>query len=676
MDALTTLVILLSYVVSILRICSAVDSITVNQMIQDGETITSAGGSFELGFFSRPANSNKRYLGIWYKKVATGTVAWVANRELPLNDTSGVLKVTDQGKLVLLNGANTIIWSSNSSRSAQNPNAQLLESGNLVMKNGNDSDPENFLWQSFDHPSSTLLPGMKLGRNIITGLDRRLSSWKSTDDPSRGNFTYRLDPNGFPQLIVMQGSDVTFRSGPWNGLRFSGFPEMRPNPVFKYDFVFNEKEMYFTFDLVNSSVITRLELNPNGDLQRLVWIDRTQGWTVYATAQKDDCDIYALCGGYATCNINDSPRCDCMKGFVPKFPDEWNRMDWSGGCDRNIALNCQNGDGFLKYSGIKLPDTRNSEFNRSMNLKECESLCLRTCSCTAYSNLDISRGGSGCLLWFDNLTDIRDFTEDGQEFYVRMAASEVDAFASSSKRKKQRWVISISASIVALILLSLLLGLYILKKKKKKKKKLKRKGTMLYNLEGSQTNERQEDLDLPLFDLTTICNATNNFSIDNKLGQEGFGSVYKGTLQDGKEIAVKRLSKNSRQGLHEFKNEVVYISRLQHRNLVKLLGCYIHGEEKMLAYEYMFNKSLDFFIFDQMRSMTLDWPKRFVIINGIARGLLYLHQDSRLRIIHRDLKANNILLDSVMNPKISDFGIARSFGSDETKASTNRVVGT
>ena len=425
MDALTTLVILLSYVVSILRICSAVDFITVNQMIQDGETITSAGGSFELGFFSRPANSNKRYLGIWYKKVATGTVAWVANRELPLNDTSGVLKVTDQGKLVLLNGANTIIWSSNSSRSAQNPNAQLLKSGNLVMKNGNDSDPANFLWQSFDHPSSTLLPGMKLGRNIITGLDRRLSSWKSTDDPSRGNFTYRLDPNGFPQLIVMQGSDVTFRSGPWNGLRFSGFPEMRPNPVFKYDFVFNEKEMYFTFDLVNSSVITRLELNPNGDLQRLVWIDRTQGWTVYATAQKDDCDIYALCGGYATCNINDSPRCECMKGFVPKFPDEWNRMDWSGGCDRNIALNCQNGDGFLKYSGIKLPDTRNSEFNRSMNLKECESLCLRTCSCTAYSNLDISRGGSGCLLWFDNLTDIRDFTDDGQEFYVRMAASEV-----------------------------------------------------------------------------------------------------------------------------------------------------------------------------------------------------------------------------------------------------------
>ncbi|RVW12950.1 G-type lectin S-receptor-like serine/threonine-protein kinase [Vitis vinifera] len=342
MDALTTLVILLSYVVSILRICSAVDTITVNQMIQDGETITSAGGSFELGFFSRPANSNKRYLGIWYKKVATGTVAWVANRELPLNDTSGVLKVTDQGKLVLLNGANTIIWSSNSSRSAQNPNAQLLKSGNLVMK-----------------------MEMTVTRQTFSGKALIIQAVL------------------FYQLIVMQGSDVTFRSGPWNGLRFSGFPEMRPNPVFKYDFVFNEKEMYFTFDLVNSSVITRLELNPNGDLQRLVWIDRTQGWTVYATAQKDDCDIYALCGGYATCNINDSPRCECMKGFVPKFPDEWNRMDWSGGCDRNIALNCQNGDGFL------------------------------------------NRGGSGCLLWFDNLTDIRDFTDDGQEFYVRMAASEL-----------------------------------------------------------------------------------------------------------------------------------------------------------------------------------------------------------------------------------------------------------
>ena len=200
-------------------------TITLNQQIRDGETIISAHGRFELGFFS-PGISKNRYLGIRYKKVAAGTVAWVANRQLPITDSSGVLKITDQGNLILLNGTNFTIWSSNSSRSAHNPNAQILESGNLVIRNGNDSDPENFLWQSFDHPGSTLLPGMKIGKNRITSLDLYLASWKSTDDPSRGNFTYLLDPSGFPQPVLMQGSDVIFRSGPWNGLRFSGSPEM------------------------------------------------------------------------------------------------------------------------------------------------------------------------------------------------------------------------------------------------------------------------------------------------------------------------------------------------------------------------------------------------------------------------------------------------------------------
>ena len=189
MNALRTVVFVFSYVFSLLRIAIAVDTITVNQHIRDDETITSAGGSFELGFFS-PGNSKNRYLGIWYKKVATGTVVWVANRESPLTDSSGVLKVTQQGILVLVNGTNGILWNSNSSRFAQDPNAQLLESGNLVMRRGNDSDSENFLWQSFDYPCNTFLPDMKFGRNRATGLDRYLSSWKSVDDPSKGNFTY------------------------------------------------------------------------------------------------------------------------------------------------------------------------------------------------------------------------------------------------------------------------------------------------------------------------------------------------------------------------------------------------------------------------------------------------------------------------------------------------------
>ncbi|MBA0660903.1 hypothetical protein Goklo_012846 [Gossypium klotzschianum] len=183
-------------------------------------------------------------------------------------------------------------------------------------------------------------------------------------------------------------------------------------------------------------------------------------------------------------------------------------------------------------------------------------------------------------------------------------------------------------------------------------------------------------MEMQIFDFPTIANATNNFSSNNKLGQGGFGNVYKGMLKEGTEIAVKRLSKDSGQGFDEFKNEVTLIVKLQHRNLVKLFGCCIKGDERMLIYEYLPNKSLDNFIFDKTRNKLLDWERRFHIIDGIARGLLYLHHDSRLRIIHRDLKASNILLDNDMNPKISDFGLARMFGGDQIEDKTRRVVGT
>ncbi|XP_038678979.1 putative receptor-like protein kinase At4g00960 [Tripterygium wilfordii] len=178
------------------------------------------------------------------------------------------------------------------------------------------------------------------------------------------------------------------------------------------------------------------------------------------------------------------------------------------------------------------------------------------------------------------------------------------------------------------------------------------------------------------FDLAMIRNATDNFSEANKLGQGGFGAVYKGTLPDGQYVAVKRLSRHSSQGEVEFKNEVLLMTKLQHRNLVRLLGFCLAGIERLLIYEFVPNLSLDHFLFDPTKRALLNWQNRYRIIGGIARGLLYLHEDSRLRIIHRDLKAGNIMLDEEMSPKISDFGMAKLFEGDQTQDDTSRVVGT
>ncbi|KAK2354483.1 receptor serine/threonine-protein kinase SD1-7 [Trifolium repens] len=194
--------------------------------------------------------------------------------------------------------------------------------------------------------------------------------------------------------------------------------------------------------------------------------------------------------------------------------------------------------------------------------------------------------------------------------------------------------------------------------------------------EDKDTKLKKKEVKLPLFSFVSVSAATNNFSDVNKLGEGGFGPVYKGKLLNGDEVAVKRLSRRSGQGWEELRNEATLIAELQHNNLVRLLGCCIERDEKMLIYEFMPNKSLDCFLFDATKRSNLDWRTRVRIIEGIAQGLLYLHQYSRFRIIHRDLKASNILLDINMNPKISDFGMARIFSANEVQANTNRIVGT
>ncbi|KAA8519923.1 hypothetical protein F0562_014167 [Nyssa sinensis] len=495
---------------------TAFDTITGTQTITGNQTIVSAGDVFELGFFTR-GSSKKWYLGIWYRNIPTDTVVWVANRDNPLTNSTGVLKIADDGNIVLVDQAANPIWSSNQPTAA-NTVAQLLDSGNFVLREENDENPENYIWQSFDHPTDTLLPGMKLGWDSKTGLNRYLTSWKSSDDPSSGNYSFKLDINGFPEVYLLNNQVRVYRSGPWNGLRFSGVPEMNTAFIFTFTFRRDQNEEFYSFELRNKSLYSRLLVNTSGTLQRYTWIDESKLWNLFWYAPKDQCDFYLECGVYGVCDTNASPVCNCMTGFEPKNPQAWYFRDGSDGCVRKTELNCAN-DGFLPLNNMKLPQSSSSFVDDGMSLADCETMCRSNCSCKAYANSNITGGGSGCVIWTTDLLDMRQYAaaEGGQDLYLKVAASDLGQGGSGSGStgtengsNKTKVIIMVGP--------------------------IERSQDFLLNEAVIRSNNDYsgesptDDLELPLFDFGTIVMATDNFSDANKLGQGGFGCVYKGLL--------------------------------------------------------------------------------------------------------------------------------------------------
>ncbi|XP_008235409.1 PREDICTED: G-type lectin S-receptor-like serine/threonine-protein kinase At1g11410 isoform X2 [Prunus mume] len=672
-----------------------IGSIKPNQPMRDGDVLLSSTKIFALGFFS-PANSRNRYVGVWYNKVPNQTIVWVANRNNPIipvtdNNASGVglLAVHGNGGLVIYGkDQNTPLWSANVSVSSPNNSmtAKLWDTGNLVLFEEDNGLSQRVLWQGFDHPTNTLLSFMKLGLDRRSKLNWFLTSWKSKDDPGTGNYSYRIDPSGFPQAFLYKGQAPRWRAGPWTGEGWSGVRQTRNDFLFNISFVNNQDEVSLVYGIMYKSISSRIVLDESGAVAWSVWHDERQQWIKYWSAPEEFCDEYGKCGANSNCDPSNMGKfeCTCLPGYEPKSPRDWYLRDGSGGCVRNNGVSiCGNGDGFMKVERVKVPDSSKALVSMNLSWKACPHECLRNCSCKAYAKADERWGGFGCVTWHGDLMDTRTFSNAGQDLYVRVDANVLAQYAKSngSLSKKGKLAISL-VSVLVFLLLVVPVSYWLVRRKRKGKQRQNKYSPRVttrstyFEDSTAELDESSMHSDIPFFDLTTIAAATDNFSLANKLGKGGFGSVYKGVLCNGKEVAVKRLSKHSGQGIDEFKNEIVLIAKLQHRNLVRILGYCFQDEEKMLIYEYVPNKSLDSFIFNDTKRALLDWTVRFGIIYGIARGILYLHQDSRLRIIHRDLKASNVLLDASMNPKISDFGMARIFRGDKSEANTNRVVGT
>ncbi|KAJ6978907.1 hypothetical protein NC653_027171 [Populus alba x Populus x berolinensis] len=425
---------------------ASIDTISSSQFIRDPETIVSAGKKFELGFFS-PVNSTNRYVAIWYSNISITTPVWVANRKKPLNDSSGIMTISEDGNLVVLNGQQDILWSSNVSTGMNDSRAQLMDDGNLVLGG---SENGNSLWQSFQEPSDTYIPQMRLAANSKTGKKTLLTSWKSPSDPSIGSFSLGIDPSSIPEIVLWNDSRPIWRTGPWNGQVFIGVPEM--NSVYLDGFnLADDGNGGFTLSVVfaDESYITNFVLSSEGKFGQVDWDDTNKGsWRYQWESVQDECDVYGKCGSFASCDAKNSPICSCLKGFEPKNADEWNSRNWTNGCVRRKAMRCeriQNGgelgkeDGFLKLERVKVPDF--AEWSSSITEQKCRYDCWNNCSCVAYAYYT----GIYCMLWRGNLTDIKMFSSGGADLYIRLAYTELD-----NKKINLKVIISLTVVVGAI----------------------------------------------------------------------------------------------------------------------------------------------------------------------------------------------------------------------------------
>ncbi|KAM0059051.1 putative protein kinase RLK-Pelle-SD-2b family [Helianthus debilis subsp. tardiflorus] len=633
---------------------SGADTLLVNQSLSGNQTLVSLAGNFEMGFF-RPGKPPNYYIGIWYKKVQTPTIVWVANRETPISDRFSSKLIMKDGNLVLLNEANDPIWSTNMISTAMHASAVLLDNGNLVLRYGSSSNPP--IWQSFDHPTHTFLPGSKLGYNKRTNTTQVLRSWKNMEDPAAGLFSLEIVQKKKQYVLKWNRSVEYWSSGPWNGKFFSLIPDMGVPYIFNFSYVDNENESYFTYSFYNPSVVSRLVIDFSGQVQQLTLDENSKQWYMFWSQPRQICDVYAKCGAFSVCNQQISPSCNCLTGFEPTSQSDWNLSEFSGGCVRKFELKCrvleEKPEFILSYVPVKSFPTFHESESPSLDETECRRSCLDDCSCDGYSFIF-----EKCRLWnSENLNNISlvfvsgDSSVEKFELNVKVSSRDLSNPVKNIHKKNGKVNLgTVVGSIVGVVFVSGLIFLIIYRKKWIWVGKTRTEGSLV------------------VFVYRDLQTATKNFS--EKLGGGGFGSVFKGVLRDSCIVAIKKLESVS-QGEKQFRSEVSTIGTIQHVNLVRLHGFCSEGNHKLLVYDYMPNGSLDFHLFHRKQENVLDWKTRYQIALGTARGLVYLHEKCRDCIIHCDIKPENILLDSDFCPKVADFGLAKLVGRDFSRVLTS-----
>lgn len=396
-------------------------STSEKRTVSINETIVSPGNVYELGLLPTDLNW---YLGIWHKGDIFKQFIWVANRDKPFSISTGTLKFSENN-LVLSDKDNSYVWSANMNRGGvRSPMvAELLDNGNFVVK---DSNNDEVLWQTFDYPTDTLLPEMKLGRDKKTGINKVLTSWHP-DDPSRIGYSLQVkNQAGLFELFVRKRKHETweyiYRSDPWDGRRFGDMlPELLQLDYVSPNWTWNVEDSYFTFLITGQYNNSRLTMDEHLP-QIFTWESEIMMWNL-SWDRSDSYSEYQLCGpnSYSSRTTTFSV-CTCIKGFDPAFHENWSLRDWRGGCERTTRLNCT-GDHFLQLKNMKLPDTKGVTVDMEIGMKNCEKRCLRDCDCTAYAYVTILKGHAGCVMWTGALNDFQNYSVGGRDLYVKVAAA-------------------------------------------------------------------------------------------------------------------------------------------------------------------------------------------------------------------------------------------------------------
>lgn len=604
-------------------------------IITGNATVLSENRTFEMGFFSTNGGSNW-YLGVWYASLPAPTYVWVANRQIPVrNLMSAALELAVDGRLKVRDESDMQIWETDNAERATE--VALLDTGNLVLR----SAEGKVVWQSFDFPADTWLPGMNITRwNSIT-------SWRSSSDPSPGLYSLRLKSPAYGEFeLVFNGTESYWSTGNWTGEIFAGVPQMMVRYIYKFRFVDPFKptaSFWYTETPLEAGVrppLSRFQVDSSGQLRQYTYSPQTENWNMFWSQPENLCRVYGLCGKLGFCNgVNLLKPCQCIAGFRPENNLDWDSGYFSGGCRRNSDSVCSKSDTFEEVGAVTFDGAVTVSFSGSRSF--CEGSCLNNCSCIGlYHNqrTNLCKNVHGTILNLRNLTS--DSTND-DVLFVRVDRGDI------TKKKNKTVLITVSVAGSVTILGVLFLSIMLLQKRKRWRKK-----------------EEEESVfpvtNLKVFSHKELNSATRGFS--EKLGHGGFGAVFRGELADNSIVAVKRLERPGGGGEKEFRAEVCTIGNIQHVNLVRLRGFCSENFHRLLVYDYMENGPMSSYL--RSDGPNLRWDIRFRAAIGTARGIAYLHEECRDCIIHCDIKPENILLDAEFSAKVSDFGLAKLIGRD------------